>query len=188
MGEPMRFEKTLKELADSLREFNERIDELCLALHEDQPAKNSAAIVDKFEYASMDAQGWIGEALAFAVSAQRAAEHPMDMGLVHRAVSECQERFRKIEDVFSSSLLSWDLLRELTAFARERKGEWPSWALTVRQGIDQCRQPLQDSRNRLADSWQEIAERGGATSISFTATNIGSKLVARVSGQEESVP
>jgi hypothetical protein len=49
---------------------------------------------------------------------------------------------------------------------------------SVKQGIEHCRQPLDSSRERLAECWQDMAERAGTTSISVRTTNIGQKIAA----------
>jgi hypothetical protein len=170
----MGLEKTIRELKDGLGELSEKTKELGLTMHEDQPKKNRSAAVDKFEYATLDLEGWLGEALEFADSAQRAASHPTNIERVRHDLGQCQDRFRRIDRVFSSVLFCWEAMKELTAFADARKGEWPSWAASVGQGIAQCRQPLENARDRLSDTWQEIAERVVTTTISVT-TNIGQK-------------
>jgi hypothetical protein len=48
----------------------------------------------------------------------------------------------------------------------------------VKQGIEHCRPPLDGSRERLAECWQDMAERAGTTSISVRTTNIGQKIEA----------
>jgi hypothetical protein len=58
----------------------------------------------------------------------------------------------------------------------------------VKQGIEQCREPLDLSTKALAGCWQEIAERVGSTSVSVQTTNIGQKIISRPEDRQEVVP
>jgi hypothetical protein len=176
----MGLEKTFREFSTGLRKLADRIDELRIAAVVDTPpAKNGGVIVDNLEYAVEDLRGWLQETLAAARTAERAVGHPVDLEKARHALGICQERFRRIEQVYSANLVSYERLKDLTSFGSERRGEWPSWVTSVKQGIEQCRQPLEDARNQLADCWQEIAERVGMTSVSVRTTNIGQKVVAK---------
>lgn len=162
----MALEKTLHRFTTSLLRFYDRVGELRLTAVVDRPEKNYSVVVDAIEYAVEDMIGWLGEAVQAAKSAEKAAGHPPDLDQARRAMADCQERFRRIEQVFAANLVSYEKLKDLTTFGSERRGEWPSWVTTVKKGIDHCRQPLEDARDALAECWQEIAERAGATSIS----------------------
>jgi hypothetical protein len=176
----MGLEKTFREFSTRLRKLGDRIDELRLAVVVDTPpAKNDAVIVDNLEYAVEDMRGWLQETLRGARTAERAVGHPVDLEKARHALGICQERFRRIEQVYSSNLVSYERMKDLTSFGSERRGEWPSWVTSVKQGIEYCRQPLDDVRNQLAECWQEIAERVGMTSVSVRTTNIGQKVVSR---------
>lgn len=181
----MGLEKALKELTNRLRQLADRAQELGLTVHEDQPAKDGAALVDKFEYATLDAQGWLDEALQFAKAAEKAAGHPLDIGRVRYQLAQSQDRFGRVEQTFSTSLFEYERLREVSAFAAEKRGGWPAWVASVKRGIDHCRQPLEESRGLMAECWQEIAERTGGTSVSVKTTNIGQKIEAHFQPNEE---
>jgi NAD-dependent oxidoreductase involved in siderophore biosynthesis len=85
-----------------------------------------------------------------------------------------------VDQAFGAKLVSYERLKDLTGFAGERKGEWPSWASSVKQGIEQSAPALEQSRKALAECWEEIAEKAGTTSISVRATNVGQTIVAPV--------
>jgi hypothetical protein len=55
----------------------------------------------------------------------------------------------------------------------------------VKQGVEHCRQPLEDAGKALAECWQELAERVGMTSVSVRTKNIGQKIVAKASEPKE---
>jgi len=172
----MGLEKAIRELGGTLLQFSNSVGELRLAAVVDRPEKNDAVVVDKLEYAVEDLRGWLNEASQAARLAELAAGHPMDLNKARLALTVCQDRFRRIDQVFAGDLASYDRLKDLANFVRQRRGEWPSWATSVRQGIDQCRTPLDDARAKLAECWQEIAERAGMTSISVSATSIGPRM------------
>jgi hypothetical protein len=172
----MPLEKTFRELAVQLRRFRERVRELEITVVEDRPSTRDAAIVDNFECAVDDLTGWVAEALDQAEEAERAIGHPLDVGAARHALASCQERYQRMERVFSTHLVSYERVNDLTSFGSERRGEWPSWVTSVKQGIDHCRHPLEEAGKALADCWQEIAEHAGMTSVSVRNTNIGQKI------------
>src|SRR5262249_23949763 len=153
-------------LAREIRRLSDRLRELEITVVADRPPTRDAAIVDRFECAVDDMRGWVEEALAGAQQAERAVDHPPDLEAARRGLTVCQERFRRAERVFASSLISYESVADLTAFGKERTGEWPSWVASVKQGIDHCREPIDDAANALAACWEEIAGRVGLTSIS----------------------
>jgi hypothetical protein len=153
---------------------------LRLTVVEDRPRKGDAALVDQLEDTILDLMGFLDESLKAARVAQKAVGHPLDLDGARRALATCQERFHRIEQQFSADLVSYEKLKDLASLGA-RGGEWPPWANSVKQGIEQCRQPLDGASKALAACWQEIAERVGMTSISVQATNIGQKIVAEAS-------
>lgn len=177
----MALEKTFRELSAQLRRLGDRLQELEVTVVEDRPPANDAAIVDSFEDAVADLRGWVEEALKAAEMAERAVEHPMDIDRARQTLTVCQERFHRIEKDFAVKLVSYERMKDLTSFGGERRSGWPSWVTSVKQGIEHCRQPLEDAGKALADCWQEIAERVGMTTISVRNTNVGQKTVCEAS-------
>src|SRR5579872_1227382 len=169
----MALEKTFRQFAASLSRLRDRLEELRITVVEDKPPANGAAIVDAVEYAVEDLLGWLNEALAAGKRAEQAVRHPLNMEVARRELTVCQEQFHRIGQGFSANLASYERLRDLGRFGRERRGEWPSWVTSVQQGIDHCRPPLDEAGQALAECWQEIAERVGAASVSVQNTNIG---------------
>ena len=178
----MGLEKTFGELHTAIRRLDDRARELRLTVVEDRPVKNDASLVDGLEYAVEDLIGWLREMAHASKAAQQAVGHPVDLDLARRALSTCQERLQRIEQVVSKNLISYERMTDLTTFGSERRGEWPSWVTSVKRGIEHCRQPLDDVRSALASCWEEIAERAGMTSITVQ-TNIG-QAVARRAAEE----
>jgi hypothetical protein len=168
----MPMEKTFRELVLQLRALEESVKELGIVLN-DRPTKGpDSAVTDAYDYAVDDAGGWLNEAIASAGEAQRAVSEQVDLNRARRSLAACQEKFRRVEEVFSGALFSYERLRELARFGRERRGEWPSWAAMVKLGIERCQKPADRVCDAIAECWQEIAEHAGS-SISVQATNIG---------------
>jgi hypothetical protein len=172
-------EATFQALSSELRKLRDTLIALRLTVVEDKPLAGEAALVDHFEDTILDVMGLLEESLRRARVAQKAIESAADFNSVRRALAACQERFHAIEQRFSSDLLSYDKLKDLTGLGASRKGEWIPWAKSVRQGIEECRAPLDAANKALAACWQEIAERVGMTSVSVQTTNIGQKILAR---------
>lgn len=175
----MALEKTFRELTRQLHMLRDRLDELRVTVVEDRPTKNDAALVDDLEYAVVDVLGWLHEALENSVKAERAVTHPVDLEQARQSLSCCQELFHRVDQAFSANLVSYQRLKDLAGFAGGRKGEWPAWARSVKQGIEQCPAPLESARKALAECWQEIAEKAGTASISVRTTNVGQKIGGR---------
>lgn len=173
----MALEKIFREFSTQLRKLRDRLQELRVTVVEDKPSKNDAVIVDRFEYAVEDLLGGVEEMLARAKEAQQAAGYPLDMEQARQSLAQCQEQFHRLEQSFSGNLISYERMKDLTGFGSERRGEWPSWVTSVQQGIEQCRQPMEDARKGLAECWQEITEKMGMTSISVRTSTVGQKIV-----------
>jgi len=170
-------EATFRELYTQFHRLQDTLLALRLTVVEDRPLKSDVALVDQLEDSILDQMGLLDEGLKAAQAAQKAVGHPADLGQARSALTTCQERFHGIERQFSADLVSYEKLKDLASLGA-RGGEWRPWAISVKQGIEQCRQPLDAASKALAACWQEIAERVGMTSISVQATNIGQKIVA----------
>jgi hypothetical protein len=184
----MALESSFRELSSQLRKLRDMLVALRLTIAEDKPLKGQAALVDHLEDTILDLMGSLDECLAAARGAQKSVGHPLDMDGARRALTTCQERFHQIEQHYLADLASFEKLKDLESLGG-RGGEWRSWAASAKDGVEQCRQPLDGASRALAGCWQEIAERVGMTSVSVQATNIGQKIVARTAEEmvEESI-
>lgn len=172
----MALERTFRDLSERLMRLRDRLRELRLSVVEDRPPKRDGAVVDHFEYAVEDVLGWLEETIEAAGLAGRAVSPPVDLEAARTNLALCQERFHRITNCFTASLMSYQRISELTSFGRERRGEWPSWVTSVRLGIEHCGPPLEEAGKALAECWQEIAERVGSTSVSIRTENVGQKV------------
>jgi hypothetical protein len=174
----MALERVFQELSDRVRRLRDSFLALQLTIREDLPPQGGVALVDQFGDAVDDSMGWLEESLAAAGEAQRAVGHPVDLDRARRALANCQEQFHRVEQRFASDLISYEKLKDLTGFGRSRRGEWVGWVKSVRRGLEECRQPMEEIGRALLACWQEIAERAGMTSVSVQATNIGQQIAA----------
>jgi predicted secreted protein len=104
------------------------------------------------------------------------------MDRARHALSNCQENFLRAEQQFSNELVSYEKLKNLASLGADRGGEWKAWAGSMKDAIEQGRQPIEETSRALAACWQELVERSGTTSISVT--NTGQKIIARRMNEE----
>jgi hypothetical protein len=168
-------EKSFRELAVRLRRLHDAFEALQLTAREDTPREGSVVLVDSLADAVDDCMGWIEESLVLADSAAKAVGARADLAAGNVALAGCQERFHLAQQRFLSDLVSYERLRELTAFGRRRTGEWQAWVKSMMQGAEQCRQPLDEVSRELLSCWQEIADRA-TPSISVLANNVGRQV------------
>lgn len=172
----MALDKTFRELTESLRKLRDSFLALQLTVREDVPSEGGVVLVDKVGDALDDSLGWSEEALTGALQAERAVAPPANVDLARRALSSSQERFHRLQHRFQSELVSYQRLKDLSAFGRSRRGEWSAWVRSVRDGLEQCQGPLEQASRCLSECWQEIAERAAMTSVSVHSTNIGQQI------------
>jgi hypothetical protein len=173
-------EATFQELFTELRKLQDTLVAVRLTVVEDKPVRGAAALVDHLEDTILDMMGLLEEALKAARLAQKAVGTRTDLNGGRRALTVCQNRFHRIEQQFAAELISYEKLKDLTSLGSERRGEWLPWSNSVKEGIEQCRQPLDGVSKSLAACWQEIAERVGMTSVSVQTTNIGQKIISKL--------
>jgi hypothetical protein len=176
-------EATFRELSVCLHHLHDALNELQVTLG-DKPPDDESALADGVETTVLDMMGTLHEARKAALNARKAVGLPINMDQARRALAICQERFHRIEQQFASDLVSYEKLKELERLGNERRA-WLPWSSTVKQGIEQCRQPLAQTSAALAGCWQELAERLGTMNISMQATNVGQKITVPRSRTED---
>jgi len=180
-------EPTFRGLSFCLHQLHDAMNELHVTLG-DKPPDDESAMADGLESAVLDLMGTLHEARGAALKARRALGHPPDLDRARRALTLCQERFHSFEKQFASDLVSYEKLKELARLGSERRA-WLFWANAVKQGIEQCRQPLEQTSKALAACWQELAERLGMVSLSVRTIGQQIKMPAETKVQEtERVP
>jgi hypothetical protein len=150
-----------------------------------KPPNDEAAVADDMAENSLELIGILHEARRAAVQAHQAVANQPDLDRARRALASCEGRFHRLEKKFPVLLASFDKLTEMVTLGQERP-EWIPWVDNTRQGIEDCREPLDAVRVALAACWQELAERAGMTSVSVRNAIVGQKIVARdVRAEEE---
>jgi hypothetical protein len=173
----MALEKVFRQLTDAIRRLRDSFLALQLTAREDTPREGSVVLVDAFGDAVDDCMGWLEEALGLALEGKRAAHGP-DLAATRRALAGCQERFHQVERRYFTDIVSYERVKDLTAFAKRRNPEWRGWVKSIRQGAEQCRLPFDEVSRELMNCWQEVADRAGTASVSVQTTNIGQKITA----------
>jgi len=168
-------EATFRGLSIGLHQIHDALNELQVTLG-DKPHDDESALADGLETTVLDMMGTLHEARRAGLNARRALGHPPDLDRARRALTLCQKCFHRIEKEFASGLVSYEKLKELARLGNERRA-WLPWANTAKKGIEQCRQPLEQTSKALAACWQELVEHSGTTSISVTST--GQRIVAK---------
>lgn len=163
----MALEKTFCQLSLNLHKLEDALS----ALHAttgDTP-NDVSVLADRLAEAVFDMQGTLYGARRAAVQARKAVAPPIDLDRARRALTRCQERFHRVEQLFASELASYQKLTDLARLGNERRG-WQPWVDTVKIGIEQCREPVEQANRAIAACWGELAERLGMLNISVQAT------------------
>lgn len=166
----MPIEATFRELAASLQKLNDVVNALHITL-EDKPQNDEAAVADDMTDQTLELLGMVHDAHRAAFRAWQAWKHPVDLDSVRGSLSACQKQFHRIEQSYLGNLVSYEKLRELIRVAGRGK-EWAGWASSTKEGIEQCRVPLEAASKALAACWQELAERLGSVNISVKSMNV----------------
>jgi|HubBroStandDraft_4_1064222.scaffolds.fasta_scaffold04906_6 ElaB/YqjD/DUF883 family membrane-anchored ribosome-binding protein len=181
-GKAMALEATFRALFVQMRKLCDTLNAVLLTVG-DKPQNRGAALADELENTVLDILGQAEDARTAARIAEKAVAHPMDLERARRALAKCQENFHRAEGQFANELVSYEKLASLASLGNDRGGEWKPWAGSMKDAIEQGRQPLAEASKALAACWQELVEHGGGTSISVT--NTGQKIVARNGLKEE---
>jgi hypothetical protein len=176
-------ETIFRNLSVCLHRLNDAFHALQVTLG-DKPPDDESALADGVEAIVLDLMGALHEAQKAALDARKAVNHPLDMDRARRALTVCQERFHRIEQQFTSDLVSYERLKELARLGNLRRA-WLAWSGTVKRGIEHCQPSLDQASVALAACWQELVEHSGTTSISVK--NTGQKIIARRQLSEEAV-
>ena len=160
----MALEAAFRDLSVRLHHLHDALNALQVKLG-DKPIDDEPALADGLETAVLDILGLAEDARTAARVAEKAVASPMDMDRARRALAKCQENFHRVEQQFSNGLVSYEKLNNLASLGSERGGEWKPWAGSMKDAIEQGRQPLEETSKALAACWQELVEHSGTTSI-----------------------
>ena len=181
----MSLETTFAELCGCLRQLRDALAGLRLTVAEDKPLREDVALVDHRTDTIEDVLGHAEEALEAASRGQRAAQPPTKVDVAREGLSRCHVAFSAAAHKFRADLVSYERVAELVGLGRHRGGEWQAWAVTVREALRRCEQPLYDVNQSLINCWQEVVERAAGTSVSVRTTTIGQKILIPFQAETE---
>jgi hypothetical protein len=170
----MALEATFRDLTASLQKLNDAVNALHITL-EDKPQHDEAAVADDLADKALELMGLVYDARRAAVRARQSLKHPADLDRARRSLTLCQQRFHKIAQSYSANLISYEKLKELVRVGG-RGREWAAWAASTKEGVEQCRTPLEAASQALAVCWQELAERLGTMNITIQSKNVGQEI------------
>ncbi|NWF78637.1 MAG: hypothetical protein HXY37_01145 [Chloroflexi bacterium] len=126
-----------------------------------QPApQDTPALVDIIGAGAENLIGWTMEALV-AVQESHPAARRDDIGALRDVLSACHERIMQVNQGLLTELMSYERVADLARVGRTRGGEWRVWALSVKQTLERCREPLFDLQEAQFECWRELAEHAG---------------------------
>lgn len=169
----MALEKTFRQLTVSLHKLEDELNDL--HVNSGDTPNDVSVLADRLEATIADMQGTIYGARRAALQARKSVNAPTDLDRVRRALTRCQERFHRVEQLFASELASYEKLTDLARLGNERRA-WQPWVEMVKVGIERCREPIEQASRAIAACWGELAERLGMLNISVQAT--GQKIAA----------
>lgn len=175
----MALETTFRDLGARLNDLIGVLNELHVSVGF-KPPHDETAVADDLGEGSLHLVGVLNESLAAAVQAQQAVTNHPDLDRARKALAVCQERFNLFDKDFPTLLASYKQLTALARLATERP-EWIHWVSNMKQGIEDCHEPMATVRITMAACWQELAERVGMNSVSVHNTSVGQRIVARPS-------
>lgn len=168
----MALEATFRTLSTQIRKLRDTLNAVLLTVG-DRPPEPGAALADELENIVLDLMGSLEQARSAARSAGKAVGPGKDLDRARRALAKCQDLFHRVEQSYASELVSYEKVRSLTSLGCSRGGEWKHWAGSMKDAIEQARQPIDESSRALAACWHELAEHSGNTSISIRTQNLG---------------
>jgi hypothetical protein len=172
----MTIEAAFQKLAQKLTIMREELESLGLTVIEDRPGDDEVLLVDRLGDLTMDLRGWAEEALASALEARRAGEHPANLHAARTALAAANLSFIRLRRRFFEDAIAYHVIDGLRRASRARGGEWPSWSQSVVQALNACGPPLRELDEVLLETWAELADRLGNRSVSVQATSIGQQI------------
>jgi hypothetical protein len=178
----MALETTFRQLSVSLQQLHDALNAVHVTVG-DQPSEGGTAFVDGLENGVLDMLGILHEARRAALHARRAVAPLANLDQARRALTTCQERFHQIQQQFAKELVSYEKLAALARLGNERRA-WMPWANIVKQEIEECREPIDQSSRSLAACWEELAERLGMVNLSVHTIGQQIKMPAKATTLE----
>jgi hypothetical protein len=150
--------KDLEILSARERMLGAHLAELRVTLAEDRPLARELALVDRRTDAVDDMVGLCEQAIGAAEDARRAAERPVDLPRLGRALVAVEECHLGLVERLWRDAAAFDRVSELRRAARDRGGEWLLWAATVEAALRACMPALHQTGEALLACWRGVVE------------------------------
>jgi hypothetical protein len=154
----MSLRKTMQLLKTKYCELQELLQDFRVTVQEDRPREGEAVVVDGLSDAADDILGWLNESTAELEQGIRVLDSKRDYSGAAKSLVASHQKLLLILHTFSWEMVRHERIDELVQLAKERDGEWPSWSASVRESLEQLRQPLNDVQEAMLECWQEVAE------------------------------
>jgi hypothetical protein len=153
------------------RGLHDSLSELRTTIREDHPTSGDTVLVDVFGDAVDDLMGWLAEAQEGVLAAHQALLAPSSADLVRHGLSVCHRNSNKVLQRYLGDLSQHERIAGLEQLGRERRGEWQAWTAGVQQGIERCREPLQELFDALLDCWLDVTDRSTGIASFFDSAS-----------------
>ena len=141
----------LDELRSSTSNLQDAVSELVMTVHEDQPLRDQAAVIDHLAEVVLELQASVAEAAREIRDIDDVRQLPAQLPAVDASIA-------------ATSLCYWRDLRshgplaELRRTTRRRGVEWSTWQSSLEQSQLRCEEPLMRSTASVRAAWQEVGE------------------------------
>jgi hypothetical protein len=146
-------------LWETAHQLRDDLFTLRLQAVEDRPRGEPNKLVQDVGAVSENLAGWAEEILDGAGRAVAAADHPLDLAGLRRAVDICAEAIERLGAHLQDGLAETRRLDELTTLARGAGSEQRAWVGAIKQAVDAVQQSLWTVQTALTSCWRELAER-----------------------------
>jgi hypothetical protein len=149
-------ETAFRELQLRLRKLKDVFDAANVTLG-DGPLEDESPDTDSLKGNLSDAIAWVNDARRLALRARAASRSPIKVDQVRRYLGESQSIFQELEQLYYGDLVSHERLTYLERLGN-RGSERRAWIDSLKDALEQCRNPMQETSRAFVVCWQELTE------------------------------
>ncbi len=169
----MTLEAVFKDLSKKWQTLHDQlVDDLLWSVTETKPDEDHT-LANYYMDGTTDLISEVKRALG---ETKKVAEGQPNLAQASQVLMCCQECYHYLTKRLLAEFLSYQRIKKLMRFGKERGNGWRDWAAQMRNALDRCRQPLEDVNQSLFHCWQEVADRVGMTSVSVQASSVGQHI------------
>jgi hypothetical protein len=154
----MGLDRAIAELATSVDQLSEAVDDLRLTVTEDHPRARSVILVDRTADSVLELAGRVAELHACVPRGVEPRSTDARTAHVARVLVACQPGYDAACAVFVQDLTSYATIADLVELGHRRGGEWRAWVKSVRDALERCREPLMHVNRAISHCWGELVE------------------------------